>query len=98
MMPVASFVSVTLAFGITAPLESRTVPEISDVDVCARLTLATRSKDINSAQRTVGCRMIIHPPAQKLYTTNHVPGGEISATRIPAPAPDCRGLQPQRDR
>ena len=48
----------------------------------ARLTVVTRSKDINSAQRTVGCRMIIDPPAQKLYTTNNVPGGELSALLV----------------
>src|SRR6516165_9643022 len=46
-MPVASLMAVTLAPGITAPLVSRTVPVISDVDIWPSADTAAKKKAIN---------------------------------------------------
>src|ERR1039458_8442901 len=54
---VASAVTVTVAFGITAPEESVTVPVISPLPAsCARIgpVLATRSATNKLSQRTMG--------------------------------------------
>jgi hypothetical protein len=54
VIPVASFTSVTAAFGTTAPLASVTVPERTDVDVCPTARGARRI----AKSRTTGIRRI----------------------------------------
>ncbi len=60
---VASFFAVTVAFGTTALLTSRTVPEMLDVPVCpsaaeAQITKRTKSEPIKFAGFNIGAILL----------------------------------------